>query len=56
MSGCPSVPAAGPGATLTGWPALSQRLSGKGLPARTMQGSDTGCRSSTRTVGALLAI
>ena len=41
---------------LTGRPALSQRLSGKGLPARTTQGKDTGCLSSTRTVEALLAI
>lgn len=41
---------------LTGRPALSQRLSGKGLPARMMQGRDTGCLSSTRTVEALLAI
>ena len=41
---------------LTGRPPLSQRLSGKGLPARMMQGRDTGCLSSTRTVEALLAI
>lgn len=41
---------------LTGRPALSQRLSGKGLPARMVQGRDTGCLSSTRTVEALLAI
>lgn len=41
---------------LTGRPALSQRLSGRGLPARTTQGRDTGCLSSTRTVEALLAI
>lgn len=44
----------GPG--LTGRPALSQRLSGRGFPARMMQGKDTGCLSSTRTVEALLAI
>lgn len=50
----PPLPPEGP--ALTGWPALSQRLSGKGLPARMMQGSDTGCLSSTRTVGAPLAI
>lgn len=37
-------------------PALSQRLSGRGLPDRTIQGRDTGCLSSTRTVEALLAI
>lgn len=42
--------------TLTGLPALSQRLSGKGLPARATQGRDTGCLSRTRTVEALLAI
>lgn len=35
---------------------MSQRRSGWGLPARTIQGRDTGCLSSTRTVGALLAI
>ena len=37
-------------------PALSQRLSGRGVPDRMIQGRDTGCLSSTRTVEALLAI
>lgn len=45
-----------PESSLTGSPALSQRRSGRGLPARMMQGRDTGCLSSTRTVEALLAI
>lgn len=46
----------GPQPALTGRPALSQRLSGRGLPAKMTQGRDTGCPSSTRTVEALLAI
>lgn len=41
---------------LTGLPALSQRLSGRGLPARMTQVRDTGCPSRTRTTEALLAI
>lgn len=41
---------------LTGRPALSQRLSGRGLPARMTQVRDTGCPSRTRMMEALLAI
>lgn len=42
--------------TLTGRPALSQRLSGRGLPARMTHVRDTGCPSRTRMMEALLAI
>lgn len=44
------------GSALTGRPALSQCLSGRGLPARMTHGRDTGCPCRTRTVEALLAI